>query len=97
MSRERQDAAHAGQRLAVWFGPERVALVLSVLAVIALAFVLQLGPFAPAPGSPSASSSPAPSDSRGGSWDTLRSAVRDPTGEKVAGSSIAGRPAGTQS
>jgi len=58
MSREPHNAVPAGRQLAVLFGPERVALALSVLVVIALAFVLGVGPFATR-AEPSASPVPA--------------------------------------
>lgn len=97
MNRERRVSLLGGQRPAGWFGPERVALALSVLVVIALAFVLGLGPFAAAPGSPTTPASPVPSGTRAGPWGNPRLAVGLPTGEAIASSSGPGRPAGTQS
>lgn len=52
----------AVRQMAEWFGPERVALVLSIIVMIAIALALRVGPFAPGSrSSPSGSPGPAPS------------------------------------
>lgn len=91
MSRERRDSAPPGLPLAAWLGPERVALVLSVLLVIAAALALGIGPFAAGPGpSPSTTSGPAPSVTAFVPAAIVRLAVSLPAEVRSARSSIPG-------
>jgi hypothetical protein len=63
MSRWRDHPESLGWRLNHWIGPERVAFVLSVLVIIAIALALGIGPFSASPGaSPSVPASEAPSE-----------------------------------
>ena len=97
MSRQRDDPILAEGRLAAWFGPELVALALTVVMAIALAFVLGLGPFAAASGAPTTPSSPAPSGTSAAPWGNPRLAVSLPAGDALATPSVPRRPTGTQS